>query len=107
VNDLINSFGPVLFVVFLVVVGVLLTWMRFQRAATMIRDWAAREGLELVDKEYCWFWPGPFLFRKSKGQMVYRVRVRDADGQEYSGYVRLGGWFLGMWSDEVAVEWDR
>jgi len=98
-------FGPLLVIVILIV-GVALTVLRFSRASSMLRDWAASNGYEIVNQEYCWFWPGPFLLRKSKGQMVYRIEVRDQHGNARSGYARLGGWFLGMLSDQVEVHWD-
>jgi hypothetical protein len=106
-NDLIDAIGPVAFAGFAIALTVVLLWWRYHRAATMIDEWASHEGLEVVSKSVCWFWPGPFWFRTSRNQVVYRVRVRDQEGQEYSGYIRLGNWFLGLWIDEVAVEWDR
>jgi len=39
-------------------------------------------------------------------QDVYRVTVRTADGGIRSGYVRCGGFWMGMLSDKVTVEWD-
>lgn len=76
------------------------------RGRNMVRDWAYREGMELIAADLCWFWRGPFWLRSGKGNLVYRVLVRDAAGDMHSGYVRCGGLFLGMLSDEIAVEWD-
>jgi hypothetical protein len=91
----------------LVVIGfaiVSMVW-RQQRADEMLRQWAGRNGYELLSAEYCWFWRGPYWLGTSKSQMVYRIQVRAGD-EVRSGYARLGGWFLGMWSDEVDVSWD-
>src|SRR5262245_36776457 len=101
--------SPLLLILLVVVaVGIsiaALVW-RYQRADQMIRQWAERNGYELVSAEHCWFWRGPYWFWTSKSQMVYRITVREQYGGERSAYVRLGGWFLGMWSDEVDVTWD-
>ncbi|HKB39202.1 MAG TPA: hypothetical protein VKD72_22380 [Gemmataceae bacterium] len=100
---------PVLLILLIVVaVGISVAAMvwRYQRADQMLRDWAGREGYQLLSASQCWFWRGPYWFRTTKSQMVYRVTVRDQYGEVRSGYARLGGWFLGMWSDEVDVTWD-
>jgi hypothetical protein len=83
------------------------TVWHFRRGRTMLADWAAREGVELLSAERCMFWTGPFWWRTGKDNIVYRVRVRGRDGRERSGYARCGGLFLGMLSDQVTVVWDE
>ncbi len=78
----------------------------FQRGRSMLAAWAARHGYALLSADRCVFWTGPFWWRAGKDNLVYRVRVRDRDGLERSGYARCGGVFLGMLSDQVTVEWD-
>ena len=58
-----------------------------------------------MDSRYCWFWNGPFFLTTSEGQMVYYVTVEDRDGRVRRARVHCGGWFLGMMSDHVDVEW--
>ena len=96
----------ILFFLALIVVAVLATSWRGSRGRDLLAGWAAREGYELESADYCWFWHGPFWWRSGKGQVVYRVVVRDREGVVRRGYVRLGGMFLGLLSDEVAVIWD-
>ena len=82
-----------------------ISW-HFSRSRRMLNDWAARNGFELMSCEYCWLWRGPFFFRSSKGQAVYRILVRDAQGRQRSGYARCGGWLWGLLTDQVNVRWD-
>ena len=49
---------------------------------------------------------GPFLWTTAQGQTVFRVRVRDGKGNERTGWVRCGGWFWSLMSDNPEVWWD-
>jgi hypothetical protein len=92
-------------VIMLVFVGLSL-WWRFSRSTNMVEQWASDNGLELINVERRFMFRGPFWWRTNKGQEVFRVTVRDGSGQVLHGYVRVGGWFLGLWSDQVTVEWE-
>jgi hypothetical protein len=98
---------PIIVFAGVIVLGLLITWWRFQRASGMLREWARERGYELLSYQYCGFWRGPFWFWTSKGQMVYYIQVRQPDGSVRGGYVRLGNWFVGMLADEVEVAWDE
>ncbi len=39
-------------------------------------------------------------------QRVFYVRIRNPGGQERSGWVRLGNWWLGLLSDQVEERWE-
>ncbi|HWP40300.1 MAG TPA: hypothetical protein VNL70_05195 [Tepidisphaeraceae bacterium] len=78
----------------------------FRRSQTLLERWAERNGFRLISHEYRWIRRGPFWWRTGEGQSVYRIEVIDADGMHRSGYVRVGGWFLGLFSDVASVEWD-
>ena len=93
-------------VIILVFVGLSL-WWRFSRSTNMVEQWASDNSLELVNVERRFMFRGPFWWRTGKGQEVFRVTVRDGSGQVLHGYVRVGGWFLGLWSDQVTVEWEE
>ena len=60
----------------------------------------------IVRQEYRTFFRGPFFWSSSKGQTVYYVVVEDSAGARQSGYVRCGGWWLGLLSVRVEVRWD-
>jgi hypothetical protein len=87
------------------VVVLAIVW-HYRRAASLLRQWAERNGYRLVSSEYRLFVRGPFFWTTSKGQVVYRVTVQDAQGNTRSGWVRCGGWFLGLFSDHVEARWD-
>lgn len=40
-------------------------------------------------------------------QTVYRVTVEDGAGDVRRGWVRCGGFMVGLWSDKVQVKWDN
>ena len=48
----------------------------------------------------------PFFWTTSKTQVVYRIVVSDAAGQQRSGYARVGGFMTGLLSEKVDVRWD-
>ena len=75
------------------------------RSQQMLRDWAVKMGLELEESELRMFVRGPFWW-SSKGQVVYRVAVRDAQGRLRRGWVQCGGWLLGVMENKVEVRWD-
>lgn len=82
-----------------------LVWTR-QRADALLERWAAANGYHLTYQEPRYLRMGPYLWRRSRGQQVYYVTIADEYGRARSAYVRLGGWFLGLFSDEVDVTWD-
>jgi hypothetical protein len=96
-----------IFVFFAVAAFVILglVW-HFGRSSSLLHQWAARNGYHLIRQEYRTFFKGPFFWTSTKGQTVYYVVVEDARGNKRSGWVRCGGWWLGLLSDNVEVRWD-
>lgn len=88
-----------------VALAVAMTALHYTRAQSILEHWAEENGYEILSSERRWF-GGTFWWRKSKGQEVYYVTVRSRDGRTRQGWVRCGGWFLGVLSDEADVEWD-
>lgn len=78
----------------------------FRRSTELLHRWAQRNGYTLLASERRYLRLGPYWWRKSKGQEVFRVAVSDQAGQERSGYVRVGGWWWGMCSDRTDARWD-
>ena len=97
--------------VFVVLGGVilvfLLIWWHFSRSGSLLHQWAEHNGYRLVSQEYRHFFKGPFFWTSSKGQTVYHVTVEDSQGNRRSGWVRCGGWFFGLLSDNVEVRWEN
>ncbi|HEX8911507.1 MAG TPA: hypothetical protein VF796_04035 [Humisphaera sp.] len=100
-----NGFVPVFVVIALLVGLVSIAW-NSGAGERMLDRWAAANGYTLLSAEHRWLAQGPFWWRTSKNQSVYRISVRDAAGEVRTGWARCGGWFLGMMSDQVDVEWD-
>ncbi|QEH35739.1 hypothetical protein OJF2_42960 [Aquisphaera giovannonii] len=92
-----------LLVAFLVVAG--FTW-HFRRSRQLLENWAERNGYEILEAEYRHMFKGPFFFRSTRDQTVYRVTVRDKAGV-HRGWVRCGGWFFGLMTDKAEVRWDE
>jgi hypothetical protein len=63
--------------------------------------------LRIVSSEYRYFFRGPYFRTTSKGQTVYRVTVEDKPGRLRTGWVRCGGWWLGLMSNHVEACWDE
>ena len=95
----------ILIVVILVLAVVSWLWY-FHRSDKLLDDWMAERGYEILSKERRWLRKGPFFWWTSKSQAVFRVTVRDSNGKARSGFVRVGGFFLGMFSSNVEVTWD-
>lgn len=98
---------PFLGVVFVLIFAFASIAFHFSRSTSLLDGWAEREGVRILAREKCWFFKGPFFWTTSKGQDVYYVTVEDRSGRTRTAYVRVGGMFLGMFSDNVEVRWER
>ena len=74
---------------------------------SVLERWAEDNGFEILERKNRFFFRGPFSWTTARGQMVYRVRVRDSHGNERTGWVKCGGWFWGLMSDNPEVWWDN
>ncbi|MBC7813382.1 MAG: hypothetical protein H7175_19640 [Burkholderiales bacterium] len=105
VNNLIYLLFGLLIVVAISFAVWSLVW-REQRGGELIEQWAQDNGYRFVSRERPAFNKGPFTWN-SRYQEVYYVIVVDAEGQQHSGWVKLGGQYSGMHSDQVEVRWDK
>jgi hypothetical protein len=78
----------------------------YGRSKSLLQNWAVENDLEIVARQRRFLRRGPYLWMTSKGQDVYRVTVVCPDGVQRSAWVRCGGFFKGMFSDNVDVTWD-
>ena len=97
---------PFLFVFIFIIFAVGMMVWHYSRAAEILNRWAGDNDYEIVSSERCWFWRGPF-FWSSKSQEVYYVTIRTPNNRLRRGWVRCGGWFLGLLSDDAEVRWDE
>ena len=77
----------------------------YSRARSILMNWAAQNGYEILHSEFRYFRKGPFFWTSSRGQTVFYVTVRDSNNRVRSGWVRCGGWWVGLWSDHTDVRW--
>jgi len=98
-----DSALPVLgFLAFIAYAIVIIFWW-FSRSRKILENWATVNNHRIVSSEFRHFFQGPFSW--SPNHTVYYVKVETADGQTRRGWVRCGGWFLGLDSGEVW--WDE
>jgi hypothetical protein len=103
---MMDGIFPLLVMLGIVVIAVLTTNWHFSRSRSVLEQWADQSGYEILHSEYRNFVKGPYFWTTSKGQTVYYVSVRDCHGNVRTGWVRCGGWFLGLMSDQAEVRWE-
>ena len=89
----------------LALLAVLYIWWYFSRSRQILKNWARDNHYAIVSSEYRLLFKGPFW--AANNQAVYYVTVQTADGRTRSGWVRCGGFFLGMLADKADVRWDE
>jgi hypothetical protein len=99
--------GGVLVVLLFTGMAVLLFLWHFTRSDSLLSQWAERNCYTILHQEYRTFFKGPFFWTSGKDQTVYYVVVEDQAGNRRKGWVRCGGFFLGLLSDHVEVRWDE
>jgi hypothetical protein len=100
----LQSLAFIALVLLLVAAG--FAW-HFGRSRSLLQRWADDNGFRIVRSEYRHLLRGPFFWTTSKGQTVYRVTVEGKAGDVRSGWVRCGGWWFGLMSDQVEARWDE
>ena len=101
-----NDGFQILMVLAIAVFAVMSVFWHTSRSRTVLETWADENGFEIIRSEYRHFMKGPFFWSTSKGQTVYYVKVRTSSGHVRTGWVRCGGFFLGLWSDAAEVRWE-
>ncbi len=92
--------------VFLIAVFIGVDWYRISRSRSILRKWAAWNGLQILSFKRA-FWTGAFNpFATSRSQVVFWVRVRDGAGNDRSGWVRCGSFWGGLSRTQAEVKWE-
>jgi hypothetical protein len=78
---------------------------RTRVAGGILANWAYENSYQFIAIRKKWILVGPFRWRTCCA-VVFRGIVLTPDGQQRPAYFRVGGWFLGLWSDQVTVEWE-
>lgn len=83
-----------------------LYWIEQRRCTGMIRRWCEEHGFRLIRARRSWGLLGAFPLA-SENQSVWRITAEDLKlGGKRRGHARCGGYFSGIWTDRVAVEWE-
>ncbi len=92
----------------LVLVGGLLgyRWWEHQEAYRRLIRWAQGNEYQLEDARICPTTDRPPFLAASFLQVVFRVRLRAPGIGMRDGWVRMGGYFNGLYSPVVDVFWD-
>jgi hypothetical protein len=90
-SDDISLMFIFIFVPFLLIAG-LMSWLDVKSCRTKLSAWAKQNELDLLGAWYRFFFRGPFTLAANY-HVVYRIRVRDKRGKEWTGYARVGGLF--------------
>lgn len=92
-------------IAFLLALGVVFTLLWNEWAKSILNRHLEDRNWILLSARYCWLVRGPFTWRSSKNQVVFRIEVQDRTGQVHSGYARIGSYWLGLLVPQVEIEW--
>lgn len=102
-----NNLG---FIVLLLIIFIFIffyfKWM-YDKSKKLIFSWAKKNAYEVQGLEFRLLRRGPFFLRSSEAQTVFYVTLKDATGNMKSAYFRCGGFFLGLYINQVSVKWDH
>lgn len=87
----------------LMAVALLQLWIS-SKANSLIKQWADANGYQLLQRERRFVRQGPFSWNSTRSQVVYRVVVLDLQGNNLTGWIRLGSWWLGLFGNKPALE---
>jgi len=91
--------------VLLAFIAGVLTWRYYCWARRRLEAWARDHQVRVLRQEWRLFLRGPY---DGLGKyVVFKIRAADASGVERTGWVRLGGFWSGLWSGESHVVWER
>jgi len=80
------------------------SWLHYCRAGRRLDAWARDHHVRIVRRQWRILLRGPHGL--SGRYEVFRIVAADGQGGERVGWVRLGGFFLGLRSDESKVLWE-
>jgi len=79
----------------------------YRSSAEILQGWARQNGYHIVSQERRAIRTGPFFLTTGRGQAVFRVTIQDPAGYTRNGWVRVGSFWGGLFSDKVETRWDE
>ncbi len=93
-------------IIFIILLTIFMTYHK-NSGLKEVERWAKKEGLEILSSEYRWVKRGPYFIASSNQQRIFYVTVRDKSGNIKRCWVKVGGFFLGLLSDNIYISWER
>ncbi len=93
--------GIIGFIIIVLVINAIITIMVHQKCLSIVEQWAIENGLKLIELKKNYF-SALNIFSKRRW---YDIVVEDDDGNIKRGTAYLGGVFMGMWGNDIEVEW--
>ena len=87
-------------------IGLIMNYWCLVRHEKNVIKWAKHHDYTLLECEGRAWFVGPFFFRKSRAQQVYRIAIRAGKRSIRRGWALSGGGFFGFLTDQVEVIWD-
>ena len=69
-------------------------------------QWARRQQLRITSYEKHYTSSGPFSDEHWQGQFVYKFTAVNSLGEARTGWVKVGHWLAGVFSNDIEVIWD-
>jgi hypothetical protein len=84
-----------------------LYWTGRIRRREALFTWASNHGFKILGfRQPVLTELSPFPLTASKAQQIFQIEVQDAEGNQRSGWIRLGSIWRGLASDRAEVRWD-
>jgi len=79
----------------------------YRRSVEMLRSWARQNDYHIISRERRVIRTGPFFLTTGRWQAVFRIIIQDPEGYTRNGWVRVGSFWGGLFSDKVETRWDE
>lgn len=107
-----KNMTPILIIIVLfALVGAFGWWMykwQYNKADEMLDGWLKQNSYTLVKKEDANpSGTGPGVRYAENTQVIYRIEVKDKDGNNKKGLIKLGSETSGTLSNQIEIVWDE
>lgn len=100
---------PALLALAIVLAAALIAWplllLRRHRIRAFTARWATENGFEVVSYREKLFSPFMLSIKSSRSQEVVLLEVMDRRGVKKKCWLKLGGFFTGLWHYQVECRW--
>ncbi len=102
-----NDVESIFLILFVFVLGIGFFIWHINRSKSILEQWANQNGYRIQSSEYRLLRRGPFFWTTSRGQTVFYVTLYTQEGATRRAWVRVGGFWLGIFSNKTEVSWDE